>query len=564
MSAGPAAAAVQPQGDAAPAARRRAGRRGIWTLALAALATLAAGRWLWTCDDAFISFRYAANLLAGKGLVFNVGEAVEGATNALWTVWIAVGLGLGVAAEVWANVWGLTCFVGLVAWAAHNAPVGRWPWAAALLVASRPLQIWASGGLETAANLLLLVAGWHLTLTATTPRLAANAGAVLALASMTRPDSALVAGVCGLTLLATGGRGALKAQLRQAAGLSAGFVALWGPFMLWRFATYGSWVPNTYYAKSAHLSWWSQGATYVGLFVQELPALVLVLPLAAVGLWRGTDAQRLRLASALAVALAFALYVARVGGGFMHTRLLLPALPFAWLAAEQALETLPRRARLTTGALLVLTTALAPAALGPTESASGVVDERAHYDPQRAERLERDARVLRRFLADLPVRAAFIGGQARLVYRTEVPLAIEAETGLTDAWVARQPLAERGRVGHEKRAPPSYLVDRRRVHLVFGAYAFRYLGLQGYVPKVGVRLGHATVFLTTWDPALVAELRERGAQVPPFEAQARDLIAHPAKIPAPRRTATLASLRRFWPEGFAGRPQGSDAPAQQR
>ena len=29
------------------------------------------------CDDAFISFRYVRNLLAGHGLVFNLGEYVE-------------------------------------------------------------------------------------------------------------------------------------------------------------------------------------------------------------------------------------------------------------------------------------------------------------------------------------------------------------------------------------------------------------------------------------------------------------------------------------------------------
>ena len=37
-------------------------------------------------DDAFISFRYAANLVDGHGLVFNHGERVEGYTNLLWVL----------------------------------------------------------------------------------------------------------------------------------------------------------------------------------------------------------------------------------------------------------------------------------------------------------------------------------------------------------------------------------------------------------------------------------------------------------------------------------------------
>src|SRR5206468_3388663 len=35
-------------------------------------------------DDAFIQFRYAANLAAGHGPVFNPGERIEGASGGLW------------------------------------------------------------------------------------------------------------------------------------------------------------------------------------------------------------------------------------------------------------------------------------------------------------------------------------------------------------------------------------------------------------------------------------------------------------------------------------------------
>ena len=40
-------------------------------------------------DDALISFRYAVNLVEGRGLVFNPGERVEGYTNFLWTIVLA-------------------------------------------------------------------------------------------------------------------------------------------------------------------------------------------------------------------------------------------------------------------------------------------------------------------------------------------------------------------------------------------------------------------------------------------------------------------------------------------
>jgi arabinofuranosyltransferase len=62
-------------------------------------------------EDAFISFRYAQNLLAGGGLVFNPdGQRVEGITNLLWTfsgaglptVYVTLGLACGVLILAWA------------------------------------------------------------------------------------------------------------------------------------------------------------------------------------------------------------------------------------------------------------------------------------------------------------------------------------------------------------------------------------------------------------------------------------------------------------------------------
>lgn len=39
-------------------------------------------------DDAYISLRYAVNLISGQGLVFNPGETVEGITNIGWTLFL--------------------------------------------------------------------------------------------------------------------------------------------------------------------------------------------------------------------------------------------------------------------------------------------------------------------------------------------------------------------------------------------------------------------------------------------------------------------------------------------
>ncbi|MCX6304439.1 MAG: hypothetical protein NT040_05690 [Bacteroidetes bacterium] len=41
-------------------------------------------------DDAMIAMRYARNMAEGHGLVWNTGEYIEGYTNFLWTLWMAV------------------------------------------------------------------------------------------------------------------------------------------------------------------------------------------------------------------------------------------------------------------------------------------------------------------------------------------------------------------------------------------------------------------------------------------------------------------------------------------
>ena len=55
----------------------------------AVLILITAGAWAWwqgraAFDDAYISFRYAMNLVSGDGLTFNPGFAVEGYSNLAW------------------------------------------------------------------------------------------------------------------------------------------------------------------------------------------------------------------------------------------------------------------------------------------------------------------------------------------------------------------------------------------------------------------------------------------------------------------------------------------------
>jgi len=66
-------------------------------------------------DDAYISFRYARNLALSGQLVFNLGERVEGYTNFLWTVVLALGIKLGWGPVALSRFLGVALGIGTLA-----------------------------------------------------------------------------------------------------------------------------------------------------------------------------------------------------------------------------------------------------------------------------------------------------------------------------------------------------------------------------------------------------------------------------------------------------------------
>jgi len=303
-------------------------------------------------DDAFISFRYAVNLAQGHGLVFNPGyERVEGYTNFLWVLLLAgANRVVGLAPEDVANPLLLVFTIvlwGLVARTALEARDEGEPWwpaltAPALLALTRSFAVWSTSGLETRLFELLVVAGVFRLLTETRTLSRAGAqgftarapfpwsGTLFALATLTRPDGALVAGCALLAAWAT-----LRPVWRLVwrTGVAQGLLFA-GPVFahtLWRRSYYGEWLPNTYHAKVGGLTWWDMGGAYLGTFVLEY-GVFLWPPLLAFALLRhirrGTSRIPLLYA---AVVVPHALYVARIGGDHFEYRPIGLYLPFVFL-----------------------------------------------------------------------------------------------------------------------------------------------------------------------------------------------------------------------------------------
>lgn len=309
------------------------------------------GRFNFLCDDAYISFRYARNLAAGLGPVYNPGvePPVEGYSEFLWVVLMALGEWLGVGPElasrvlsVMAGVVLVTLTVSLLGRRCEGAP-------AALLASSLfvgclpPLSVWSTGGMGTMAfSLAILVAFERLFADPERARLLGAALATTA-AVLLRADGAYwVLVVAGAGCV--GGLVGRRPQLARSA-LFAGLVAavVLALHLLWRHSFYDDFLPNTARAKVgiSELGL-KRGAHYVTHFLLTFPGALVALLLPLLFALRGS----LREAWVpLWIVIATFAYSMLVGGDFMcFARFLVPSLPFLALLLGTGLAHLERRA----------------------------------------------------------------------------------------------------------------------------------------------------------------------------------------------------------------------------
>lgn len=329
----------------------------------------------WILDDAYISFRYALNMLQGNGLVFNSGERVEGYTNFLWTMLMAIPIGLGfdptLPSAIGTMLIGLSSIWLVYAWglrlsASEDPKDGLQSSVRSLLLLTAPLILAVNtpfmlygvrgSGMETPLFSLLMVAGAWAVHEARTPRQTFAAGLIFALMVMTRPDGVLAVGMAGLYLLARSLPDWLKGRPRFAELLCSpvatfvyGFLICFGPYYLWRYLYYGYPLPNTFYAKVG--SGWAQylrGFDYSYEFAASMGwrflAVVFLLGIAALWWreWRGKafdwanfKLETLHLVGMIALYLVYIVYVG--GDHFPGFRFFVPLLPLIALLIQQAL-----------------------------------------------------------------------------------------------------------------------------------------------------------------------------------------------------------------------------------
>ncbi|WP_406169333.1 hypothetical protein [Streptomyces sp. NBC_00996] len=308
-------------------------RTAVWMIP-ALVVAFAGFQRRWMADDAYIYVRTVRQILAGNGPVFNAGERVESSTGTLWQ-WLLVAAGLPGADLATAAVYGgllLTAvgfaLAGIGALRLYGDRAGL-PLGSLVLLGLPPVWDFATSGLETGLATCWIAGAW---LALSTRSASLVTSLLLGLGPLVRPDLGLVSAVflaAQWLLVRPTRRGTL-------AGVASA-VALPGAYEIFRAGYYGHLVPLPAVTKEAAQSLWGRGFGYLGDFSMPYLLWVPALLVTAVLLlspgrwaWRVTAPHgRVPLVPALAPLVAGLLcwlYVIKIGGDFMHGRMLLPGL----------------------------------------------------------------------------------------------------------------------------------------------------------------------------------------------------------------------------------------------
>ncbi len=342
-----------------------------------------------TVDDSFISLRYAENFAAGKGLVFNAGERVEGYSNLLWTLVLGVlakegvnqhasPLRLLIAAKVLGLAFAIATLIVLAwliygirrdrEWGDHTDLIGL---AALCTSTTYSFSVWSVSGLETSMCAFFVTLGGALMVaalrdfreTARSPlRLFMAAGVTFGVLTLVRPEQFFVWVLAFAVFL-----GVAPRPLRTAlAGSASVTLLIYAASLAWRWTYYGALIPNSVTSKSGGgLFTVMLGLKYAFGGVASILGIVALGFLGLGRLLRGrTDWQFLAIYCG-----AYTLFVFVSGGDWMPGfRFFVPVLPLLWVLGIASLlaftsSAQPRVSPVAVGAL-VLALAVSSFSLG--------------------------------------------------------------------------------------------------------------------------------------------------------------------------------------------------------
>lgn len=221
-----------------------------------------------TQDDAYISYRFVENFLNGDGLVFNIGERVEGFTNFGWVIYMIflgkLSLNYILISKLTGYLFGLG-IIGIIFLIASRLPEFKNKiililFSVYLTACSQSLAYWAVAGLETTAFAFFALLSLYLYFQKS--RLLPFP---ILIAVLLRPEGAFIAIILILIECITI-RKFPKYTLRSAIGA----LILGLPYIAFKLYYYGDILPNSFYAKTGFsMAQLSNGFEYIARFMSH-------------------------------------------------------------------------------------------------------------------------------------------------------------------------------------------------------------------------------------------------------------------------------------------------------
>jgi hypothetical protein len=322
-------------------------------------------------DDSWIHQTYARNLAETGQWAFVPGVSSAASTSPLYTVLLAIGYKLGVNYLLWTYTLGVLSL-------AITAMLGA-------RLAERVLPEQKHIGLVTG---LALILSWHLIWSAASGmetmlfsmmtlaliwlawrELAANPsantrdtilrgagfGALSALATLSRPEGIILAGLAVVLMLVVRPQGSWRGFMLWTIGAGVGLLLLIAPYLMYNFHLTGGLLPDTAAAKQAEYAP-LLAYPYPTRFVRMLRPLIgggqlLLVPgiiAYVVMCWRRLHQDiksAFYLLPVLWAAALIVLYAARLPADYQHGRYVIPALPSLILTGVVGLAWLAQRAK---------------------------------------------------------------------------------------------------------------------------------------------------------------------------------------------------------------------------
>ncbi len=226
-------------------------------------------------DDAYITLRYARNLIGGNGFVFNPGEWILGITTPLWGLIGAAlhflpmqiehaVLGISLLTEIG------TLYLTMRVLERAGKPIAA-TYFALLFIASGVLTRIGVSGMESSLFLFMAC----LALCRFHDGHAKSAVAIASIAYFVRPEAVLLVGAIVLWPLIS------KRDLKFSATLAAISALIVAPFLALLYHYYGTFIPQSVLAKST-VEPWTMWMVLKGLILSD-PLCFILLPLTIYG-----------------------------------------------------------------------------------------------------------------------------------------------------------------------------------------------------------------------------------------------------------------------------------------